>query len=288
MKDKINCNCDLCGSHDAVEIPYSRLYTNNQPIHICTCCGFVYVKHRRASAEIAKVWSDEIYGEIYTAVKNPAMIARQTFVAEFLASKIDLHNKKVCDIGAGEGYFLKYLKDNFSADVLGIEPSFKNCKRMESLGIAAFDGTIEQYVEYVSSELKKMDIVSIMWTLENCFSCIDMLKGASSLLKEGGKIIVATGSRILVPFKKPLNMYLSKNPSDSHSFRFSINSLSTALSLAGFKVIEKNHYIDSDILCVIAEKSPTECFQTYPDNPLEVISFFERWHQESLHYVREK
>ncbi|SMP83299.1 hypothetical protein SAMN06295888_1821 [Desulfonatronum zhilinae] len=35
--------CDLCGSTQSVEAPYARLYTNDQPIHICKECGFVYV-----------------------------------------------------------------------------------------------------------------------------------------------------------------------------------------------------------------------------------------------------
>src|SRR5256714_4064521 len=97
--------CDLCGLNEPIEIPYVRLYTGNQPIHICGGCGFVYVRARRSSEEIARVWSEEIYGDVYTAIKNPAMMARQTFVAEFLASRVDLVGRKVCDIGAGEGFF---------------------------------------------------------------------------------------------------------------------------------------------------------------------------------------
>lgn len=285
MGNKVNCSCDLCGEDAAVEVPYSRLYTNNQPIHICVNCGFVYVKERRTSDEIARVWSEEIYGDIYSAVKNPAMIARQTFVAEFLASKLNLVDARVCDVGAGEGLFLKYLKDNYSVKPFGIEPSAKNCRSMKELGIDCFDGTIEKYLKS-HDQSDRVDLVTIMWTLENCFSCVDMLRGAAHILKDGGKLVVATGSRILVPFKKPLQMYLSKNPSDSHSFRFSFNSLATALGLIGFNIIHHNHYIDNDILCVIAEKSSDQPLEAKPDNALEVISFFQRWHEESLHYIR--
>lgn len=45
--------CDLCGSDDPIEISYSRLYTGNQPIHIYGICGFVYVRARHSSEEIA-------------------------------------------------------------------------------------------------------------------------------------------------------------------------------------------------------------------------------------------
>ena len=45
--------CDVCGCDKAVEVPYARLYTGDQPIHICKGCGFVYVRRRR---DAAKAW----------------------------------------------------------------------------------------------------------------------------------------------------------------------------------------------------------------------------------------
>ena len=284
-----NHPCDLCGLDDPIEIPYSRLYTGNQPIHICGGCGFVYVRARRSSEEIARVWSEEIYGGVYTAVKNPAMMARQTFVAEFLAANVDLAGKKICDIGAGEGFFLKYLKDQYRIAPFGIEPSSANCARLHGLGIPSYPGTIEQFGASKEGRLYQAELVTIMWTLENCLSCMDMLNGASVLLPIGGRIVVATGSRILVPFKKPLFTYFSHTPADSHCFRFSANSLQAALGKAGFRTITTNRYLDNDILCVLAEKvAESEVIQLKKDQPLEVLSFFERWHQDSLHYLRDR
>jgi hypothetical protein len=281
-----NYPCDLCGADDPVEIPYCRLYTAGQAIHVCGNCGFVYVRARRSSEEIARVWAEEIYGDVYSAVKNPAVLARQTFVAEFLATRVDITGKKVCDIGAGEGLFLGYLKDHYRVDPLGVEPSTKNCARLEQLGIRSFDGTIEQFVQSREGREYRAGVVTVMWTLENCLSCIDMLRGAAALLDTGGKIVVATGSRILVPFKKPLFQYFSHTPADSHCFRFSANALQTALAKAGFKTVGTNRYLDNDILCVLAEKAPDGAtIPVVKDRPVEVLSFFERWHRDSMHYL---
>jgi 2-polyprenyl-3-methyl-5-hydroxy-6-metoxy-1,4-benzoquinol methylase len=248
----------------------------------------VYVRARRSSEEIARVWSEEIYGGVYTAVKNPAMMSRQTFVAEFLASRMDIARKRVCDIGAGEGFFLKYLQDHYDVAAFGIEPSAQNCARLAGLGVPSYTGTIEQFIASREGEKYRADAVAIMWTLENCLSCVDMLRGAAALLDVGGRIIVATGSRILVPFKKPLFAYFSHTPADSHCFRFSANALRTALAKAGFKTIATNRYIDNDILCVLGEKVPEgERIETRNDHPLEVLSFFERWHQDSVHYIKD-
>ena len=278
----IRSSCDICHEESAIEAPYVNLYTNNQPIHICDNCGFVYIKERRSSKEIAKVWEKEIYQNDYTAVKNPAVIARQVYVAEFLAKNIDLKNKFVADIGAGEGLFLEYLRSNYKTNIFGIEPSTANCERMKLNGIDCFDGTIENYIANDNGNNHQIDIATIMWTLENCASCVEFMIGVNKLLNIGGHVVIATGSRILVPFKKPMSMYFSKTPMDSHLYRFTIKSLKNLLSITGFKLVESNRYVDSDIMAIIATKThKSEVIKRgeinlEKDNPLLVYDFFER------------
>ena len=48
-------NCDLCDSAAAGEVPHAREYTGGQPIHICSDCGFVYVRERRDPQAIAEL-----------------------------------------------------------------------------------------------------------------------------------------------------------------------------------------------------------------------------------------
>jgi 2-polyprenyl-3-methyl-5-hydroxy-6-metoxy-1,4-benzoquinol methylase len=272
--------CDLCGSVDAVEVPYARLYTNDQPIHICKKCGFVYVKFRRSAKDIAASWSSELYGKGYTA-RIPAVKARHTYVADFIDVSIGLKGKTLVDIGAGEGQFLQIVRDYYGAEPFGIEPSAKNCQDLIGMGFECFEGTIEDYE--LSKDRKKVDIVTIMWTLENCFSCRDMLSAAHAMLKEDGYIVVSTGSRLLVPFKKPLFEYLGDNPADTHCFRFSANTLKGILAVNYFETIYLNRYWDTDYLCIIAKKKPDGAsIEWEGDNYLAVYDFFERWHCDSM------
>ena len=281
--------CDVCGSEEAVEIEIARSYTNGQPIHVCRECGFVYVRDRRSSQAIAASWSNEIFGEGYSA-RIPAVTARQVYVAEFLNTRIGLAGKQLCDIGAGEGQFLEIVRQpSYGAQPFAIEPSASNCTAMRTEDIDCFQGTLEDCL--AENHLRAaFDVVTLMWTLENCQSCNALIVGANQLLKDGGYLCVATGSRLLVPFKKPLDLYLSANPADTHSFRFSANTLRRLLAKHGFLPMHINHYIDSDPLVVIAEKNSTAEDHQWPgDDWQQVADFFIRWDRESReHYPRER
>jgi len=273
-------SCELCNGNDFAEIPEAKLYTANQPLHVCKGCGFVQVIRRRPSELIAQVWAKELYQTKYTA-RIPAVKARQVFVAEMIDTTIGLRGKSVCDIGAGEGYFLEMLRDQYGADVFGIEPSTPNCTRMREHKIECFDGTGEQFMQSPEAN-RRFDVVTIIWTLENANSCRRLMEAAWVLLKDGGHVVLATGSRILVPFKKPLNYYLGPNAADTHAFRFSANALNGLLAETGFEQVNTNRYIDNDILCMIGQRSNKRDRRPWQgDDWRQVLNFFHRWHEDT-------
>lgn len=283
--------CDLCGSTETVEVPHCREYTDNQPIQICKKCGLVYANQRRTYKEVADSWSKDLFGDklsldssqlTYTA-HNPWVIGRLTFVTEFIDSKLKLKGKNVCDIGAGEGTFLQMAREK-GANVFGIEPSEKNCALLKSENIDCFLGPIEEY-EKKPKKGYKADIATMMWTLECCQNPRKMLQVAHDILKEKGCVVWAGGSRILVPFKKPLHMYFSKSPQDTHPLHPSFNAMKGLMAVNGFEVKYHNHFIDNDIMIVIGQKkNQDEKIEWESDDYKEVADFFERWHKESLNY----
>ena len=278
-------DCEICGSSSAVEAPFARFYTADQPLHICTGCGFVYIRRRRSAAEIARNWSEVLYKGHYTTA-IPAVKCRHVYVADFINARIGLKGARVVDIGAGQGQFLGIMRDSYQADCFGIEPSGENCQILADKGFEHFHGTIEDYA--ATGRTGFADIVTVVWTLENCSSCTSMLRQARALLKPGGHLVVATGSRILVPFKKPLFLYLNETPADTNSFRFSANSLRRVLHVCGFATAHINRYIDTDYLCVIARNEQPAGEAPEGDNFMEVHDFFERWHRDTLHHLGNK
>src|SRR5262249_47060767 len=275
--------CELCASAEFEEIPEARFYTGGQPIHVCKRCGFVQVIRRRPAERIAEVWEKELFQSEYTA-RIPAIKARHVYVAETIETAIGLAGKDVCDIGAGEGYFLQMLRDDYGARVFGIEPSAANCARMQAQRIGCFDGTAEAF-QRAAPEQERFDIVTLIWTLENSNSCRRLMDVRWTLLLENGYVAAATGSRILVPFKKPLDYYLGPNPGDTHAFRFSANTLQGLLAETGFEIVCANQYIDSDVLCMIGRRTDRSRRIAWThDDWRRFLKFFSRWHRDTAYY----
>ncbi len=281
MAEFVDHPCDLCGADDAAEIAVARLYMDGQKLHVCRKCGFVHVRSRRTAQAIADDWSDDLYQRKYTA-RIPAVKARQVYTAEFIDTRIGTIGKSVCDIGAGEGTFLDMLRAApYGADGFGIEPSAANGRLMDGLGIPNFVGTIESYCA-APGHRTGFDIATIVWTLENCQSCRTMLDAAYDLLAPSGHVVVATGSRILVPFKKPLHYYLGPNAADTHAFRFSANTLAGAFAESGFETVEMNRYIDTDYLVAIGRKfDHSKKIAWKGDDWRAVVDFFDRWRADT-------
>lgn len=285
-----NYPCDVCGGENRAVIESLLAYTENDPIHVCQDCGFVHVISRRTFEEVAADWTDVIFAtgenpginETFTATR-PAIRARLIHVLEALDQEVGLEGKSLCDIGAGEGVFLDYANRlDKKAKVFGIEPSRRNCQIMESLGVESFAGTIEEYMISPEKKQQPFDVAALLWTLEDTQDCQNVLKSAWEMLKPGGHLVIGTGSRLLVPFKKPLQFYVGPGSQDTHCFRFSPNSLSNLLRLTGFEPVYTNRYIDNDLLCMIGRKADVpESVELQKDNPQEILDFFARWDEDS-------
>lgn len=258
--------CDLCGNDGG--------FSDFWPFLICSNCGFCYVAQRRDSIEIAKAW-DAVWTSGAYDSNWPAVKARLYYVAELCDQWFGWRGKSVLDIGAGQGTFAKFIQKR-GAYPLALEPSQDNYALLRKIGIDARRGPIE-----TATDIGKFDVVTILWTLENCGDCISMLQFAGQHMQPDGHLIVATGSRILVPFKKPLRSYLSNLDPDLHCFRFSNQTLAAAIQKVGLGVTHRNPYHECDWLVVAAGAHPNEPPMKPPyDNPQKVLDYFERWRRE--------
>tara|TARA_B100000902_G_C27212375_1_gene865114 strand:- start:41 stop:934 length:894 start_codon:yes stop_codon:yes gene_type:complete len=283
---------DFQGKGAYINIPNIKKYCKSN-VNICKFSGLVTVVKRRNDFKIANEWSKKIFSEKFSKMKYsasiPAVVARQTYVLETLGKFKNLNKLQVCDIGAGQGQFLSLLKKKYPlAKTFGIEPSKYNSNLLKKARHKHFCGTIQEYINSNKFK-KKFDVITIMWTLVNTSSCLEMIEIANKMLKNNGIIILAESSRILVPFKKPLNMYFSPLKPDLHPFHFSKNSLSNLLLVNKFKPIFVNRYIDTDYLVIVAKKVNRILNNEIKiDKYKDVSNFFKRWHRETINYKNHK
>ena len=254
-------NCDLCGSGDSTPIDY------DPRVHVCNGCGFVFVPIRRSAAGIAASW-EEVYSSGAYDPTWPGVRARLYYVAEWLDQKIGFEGKSVLDIGAGDGFFLEQCKTR-GAHVAGIDPSPANCHRIRSRDIFAFEGAAEDFGAFGT-----YDLVTLNWTLENCGDLKSMLEFARNCLAHDGHLSVATGSRIMSGFRKPISSYFNLDiEADLHCFHWSLRSLINVLAINCITLEEFND-IENDNLVVFGKKGDQPSGYIPED---DVLAFFKDW-----------
>ena len=231
--------CDLCGETQTLPVPGDP----SGKIGICTSCGFVYVAERRGVAEIAAAWS-EIYANGTYDPEWSGVQARLFYVAVWINQNIGLRGKSVLDIGAGNGLFLEFCKQA-GAEPTGLDPDEGNCAKVRSRSIPCLNG----WAADGRNLSNKYDLICLNWCLENTADCLAVLRYAKRCLAPGGHVVVATGSRICVPWKKPLSSYLPQDkdyPHDTHCYRWSSRSLYRAAVMCGLLLQRENDFHERD------------------------------------------
>ena len=261
-------NCDICSS------PGNPI--NYDPrVHVCNGCGFTFVPERRSTEEIARAW-DDVYEKGLYDPTWPGVRARLYYVAEWLDQHVGLKGKSVLDIGAGDGFFLDQVRQR-EAHPVGLDPSPVNAAKIKARDIYCWNG----WVGEGSPTVGKHDIVTLNWCLENTGDLNTVLKFARDHLAKDGIVSVATGSRIMSGFRKPISSYFNKDiPADLHCFHFSPLTLQMAMHHNGIGTIQQNDYDQNDVLIVCGAAASEGRSVLSDDFVLAVREFFDDWERQ--------
>lgn len=256
--------CDICDSGKSTPIDA------DPRVHVCDECGFVYVPERRPPDKIAADW-DWVYSKGHYDPTWPGVRARLFYVAEWLDQHIGLDGKSVLDIGAGDGFFLDQIRQR-GAHPVGLEAFVANVDKIRAQDIFCHHGTVESI-----GNIGQFDLVTFNWCLENNGSLKNPLEFARDALNPDGLVSVATGSRILSGFRKPITSYFNPDlPADLHCFHFDIIGLSEALIVHGLSPIKWNDYRQNDVMLELAGRSVIR--RPVPSNdPAHARGFFKDW-----------
>lgn len=150
----------------------------------CERCGLVFSSPIFSAKKLSKFYRKSLCNyqdQIPYLIKTYFKIVEQI--------KKDLpKNPKVLEVGCGNGFFLKALVDlNFTKNVLGIEPSSKMVLETD----LAVQGKIK--VNIFKSNLfskNSFDLILCFHTLDHMFDPKEFVKGAHSMLRKNGYVVV--------------------------------------------------------------------------------------------------
>ena len=101
-------------------------------------------------------------------------------------SKIIKNNKKVLDIGCGDGTLMEFLKKNQHNDVRGLEPEKKLVQECIAKGLSVIEGDAEK--ELIQFPEKSFDYVVLSQTLQAFLNPEEVL---NQLLRIGKQTIIS-------------------------------------------------------------------------------------------------
>ena len=187
-------------------------------------------------------------------------------------------------MGSGDGFFLELLKRK-TKNLIGIELSKLNCKILNKKKIKYHNCPLE---EYDLKNQNKFDLITFNWTLCNTSNPLELIQISSKKLRKNGYIVVSESSRVLVPYKKPLQLFIPKTDPAHHPYYFSKNSLVNLFLLNQIEPIYITKYIDSDYLVIIGKKTKKNLNNKIKlDDYKKVKKFFYDWYIDSKKYKNE-
>lgn len=240
--------CRLCGSNDSVRFLLlsgmprwnHRLISTEDltvdygiDLHVreCTSCGFVSLP----------LCLDHNYYDDYILLtsRSPQAQEFQVRQAKEFVSRFGLFEKKILEVGCGDGFFLQALADAGS-QVVGIEPSYEQCNVARERGLH-----VEQGLLMRGQTLSQGPFDGFV--TRQVFEHVEDMQGFLLAIREN----LASSAVGLVEVPN-LDKLVSEDRFydfiPEHLNYFSSRTLNVALSLAGFEVLEIEAVDDAESL----------------------------------------
>ena len=237
-------NCNICGGKikDKYEVKFkdiigvTREYT--QCISICSECGFIFTKNPLDEETLNDEYkenaqyefdSDNCLDENRDDYK--LRCARQK---SFLERNIERETfKSILEVGAASGYNLSLYK---SYEVLGIEPSRRNCINAEKkYQVNMFCGTFDEFCK-AENEKKVFDLIFLSHVLEHIVNPYEFIKECEKINSKYIFIEVPTFDYKFID--EPYAMF-----NDQHVNIFTLESLQNIMNRCGYSLLEAEMFM---------------------------------------------
>lgn len=144
----------------------------------------------------------------------------------------DLNN--LCDIGCGEGIFLKILQETGYTNIMGIEPSDKIKNFVKNAGLHIYKGTINDIDKFILD--KNIHIITMFHVIEHLENPKKNLEYLYRSIEKGDRLIIETPDFNSYTYKK--TNYVHNLIYPEHLFYFNAENLKDLLKRIGFCVLK--------------------------------------------------
>jgi len=185
--------------------------------------GLVFQKNIPDQSVLYKYARNSAIGNIWKEHHN--------FFYKFITNNIDLTNKKICEIGSGNGYLALQISKNYKIDCFEPNPSFEPSENVNIIKEIFNDNSDEKY-----------DVIILSHTLEHIVDIDNFLSKLRNKLNKEGNIFISVPN-----FEKGLKYNHINIFNTEHISYFTKTSIKKILSKNYFQKSKIIDYIDHSI-----------------------------------------
>lgn len=240
MKYIIHNKCNYCKEKNA-KLIYKL---NGQRIVQCTGCLLVYIDKQRSDLE--SLYNKDYYLKSesnmlanYTDYKDQEKIVKQNFrfAYDYIAKGMNRNKNKLLDIGAGFGYFIKYLPSNIQSQAVEVSREAVDALKINTKAKIYNGNFLDVNIKNEFNFIVSYDVI------EHQNDLVGYLCKIKSLLKKDGIVILTTPD-----FGSPINKIFGKTAPliqpFYHNYYFTKDWFIKNMSSMGYRIISlKTSYL---------------------------------------------
>jgi SAM-dependent methyltransferase len=230
-------SCQICNNNDHSSFMAVKDHLQRNKFHLieCNSCGLVSIHPIPSDQKLSEYYRKEYYALPEKGIVG--YLERKLNEAVFRTDlkHIERHSKrgKLLDIGSGNGYFLKFAKEN-NWQTLGVEMSPDASKYAREQKLEILNNSIED----VHLPKNEFEVITMFNVLEHMTNLNSILKKVRDSLKPNGLLVIEVPN-IESLQKKVFKNYWCHLDVPRHIFHFKRKSFLRLVGKSGFNVVDE-------------------------------------------------